>query len=1083
MYGPWQQATWDVSDTLLDAPERDPDVGQFFSRLSEIEYTPTWYALRTDPVRADDLVDRFSDARARRDEVAAARQSEPHARTPTVTHADSLGRPIATVARNKVSNDTTDEFYTTRVVFDIEGNQREVIDAHDRVVVRYQYDMLGARLHQASMEAGERWMLSDVAGKPLYAWDSRGHRFRSEYDVVPRPTASFVREEDNPEAMVGRAVYGESRVEPEAHNLRGQVVEVFDQAGLVTTERYDFKGNPLRSIRQLADTVDVDGKMQPAYRRRVDWSRDVTLKPESYVSHTRYDALGRPTQVVAPHRDTPEANVNVLQPAYNEAGLLERLDVWLERPDVPSVLLDPSSIAPSSVGITNIDYDAKGQRQALKYSNGVSTRYHYDPQTFRLVHMSTEGGHGGRVLQDLHYTFDPAGNITHIRDDAHQEVFFANARVEASTRYRYDALFRLTEATGREHLGQAGTHPHSHNDAPRVGRVGIPHASDGEALGRYLERYLYDAVGNIASVRHIGTKPHNPGWTRNYAYAETSQLEPDKVSNRLTSTTVGRNSAPAVHKYDEHGNMLDMPHLAAMRWNELDQLQMTQRQVVNDTDGTGRHGERTWYVYDGGGQRIRKVTERPDGRIKDERLYLGSFETYREHRSQGEDLVRETLHIMDDTQRIALVETRISGEEKGIPRRQVRYQLANHLGSATLEVDDQARILSYEEYSPYGGTTYQAVRSQLQTPKRYRFTAMERDDESGLNYHSARYYAPWLGRWASADPVGLTRGTNLYNYAGGDPVNRVDPAGTDWEFCNPFTDSECGIDSAAEVIRDYVPENARLGYDMRVGVVKGARDAVVGVKDLAVGAFRLSPVGRVIDPEQWEKSRHTLQQTVSTIADDPGVLWDAIKDPYVKAVDEGRPGEAVGRAVFEVITALAGTKGADKLAKGSKLGTAASKADDVATVASKIDDVAAVANKVDDVATDVSAVAKVEGASASGGGPKALPPGPKTPAAWEIFRVTDDGVVLPPGDHNLVPTAPPIKGDPKWLQIHQTHGHGKLPTPHTHRPRVHRGPDGKTRSVTRKESGTTADDIREADRRLREGEIRWRRNRKDKGGP
>jgi len=32
---------------------------------------------------------------------------------------------------------------------------------------------------------------------------------------------------------------------------------------------------------------------------------------------------------------------------------------------------------------------------------------------------------------------------------------------------------------------------------------------------------------------------------------------------------------------------------------------------------------------------------------------------------------------------------------------------------------------------------------------------MERDDESGLAYHSARYYAPWLGRWTAADPVSL----------------------------------------------------------------------------------------------------------------------------------------------------------------------------------------------------------------------------------------------------------------------------------------------------------------------------------------
>ncbi len=33
-------------------------------------------------------------------------------------------------------------------------------------------------IHQASMEAGERWMLNDAAGKPIYAWDSRDHQFR-----------------------------------------------------------------------------------------------------------------------------------------------------------------------------------------------------------------------------------------------------------------------------------------------------------------------------------------------------------------------------------------------------------------------------------------------------------------------------------------------------------------------------------------------------------------------------------------------------------------------------------------------------------------------------------------------------------------------------------------------------------------------------------------------------------------------------------------------------------------------------------------------------------------------------------------
>ena len=47
-------------------------------------------------------------------------------------------------------------------------------------------------------------------------------------------------------------------------------------------------------------------------------------------------------------------------------------------------------------------------------------------------------------------------------------------------------------------------------------------------------------------------------------------------------------------------------------------------------------------------------------------------------------------------------------------------QFGNHLGSTRLELDEQAQIVSYEEYFPYGSTSYQAVRSQTETPKRYR---------------------------------------------------------------------------------------------------------------------------------------------------------------------------------------------------------------------------------------------------------------------------------------------------------------------------------------------------------------------------
>jgi len=69
------------------------------------------------------------------------------------------------------------------------------------------------------------------------------------------------------------------------------------------------------------------------------------------------------------------------------------------------------------------------------------------------------------------------------------------------------------------------------------------------------------------------------------------------------------------------------------------------------------------------------------------------------------------------------------------------------------------------------------------TVVRFRFTAREFDQETGLYYYRARYYDPKLGRFLSEDPIGIAGGLNLYAYAGNDPVNGRDPFGLDW--CDP----------------------------------------------------------------------------------------------------------------------------------------------------------------------------------------------------------------------------------------------------------------------------------------------------------
>jgi RHS repeat-associated protein len=571
------------------------------------------------------------------------------------------------------------------------------------------------------------------------------------------------------EVLYDRIEYGEGQPNDQALNLRTRVFRHHDPSGVVTNlghgpltnsdQSFDYKGNLLRSTRQLIRD----------YKALPDWAGVAPgFEPELFASSTQYDAINRPITATGP-------DGSVVHPTYNEANLLETVTVNIR-----------GALAATPF-VTNIDYDSKGQRVLIEYGNNVLTSYAYDPETFRLVRLTTTrlGFPGNQQgVQDLSYTYDPIGNITHIQDNADIQnvVFFRNRRVEPSSDYTYDAIYRLTQASGREHLGQNGggplpPAPTSYND---VSRVGLLHPNDGNAMGTYSEQYQYDAAGNFLQLVHRGSDPANPGWTRSFAYQESSLLEGGKVSNRLTASSVsGNQPLNENYKHDLHGSMIAMPQLQFMQWDFKDQLNLAQRQAVNgsDADGLQHQGERNYYVYDAGGQRVRKSTESAAGALMKDRFYLGGFELYREYSGGAVSLQRETLHVMDDKRRIALVETKTinSGAPVASPVSLMRYQFDNHLGSAILELDGTAAIISYEEYYPYGSTSYQAVNSAIDvSPKCYRYTGKERDDETGLYDHGARYYAPWLGRWTSCDPLSSE---NPFVYCACSPIMLHDPTG------------------------------------------------------------------------------------------------------------------------------------------------------------------------------------------------------------------------------------------------------------------------------------------------------------------
>ncbi|MDF0645957.1 MAG: SpvB/TcaC N-terminal domain-containing protein [Nitrospira sp.] len=788
-FSPWHVTSFDPCDTAYDP------TGNAHS---------DWYKRRTDPGHR-----RFAEFNSAGDRRAAD-LVKAHALTPAQVMFDGVGREAVAVSHNTYvypdNGPSGDERYVTFTKLDPEGKPLWIRDANRHLVMQYItppkptrwseqpdetvpadavpcYDVAGNLLHQHSMDAGDRWTLNDAAGEPLYAWDLNGRResdgtvvvenrvFQTKYDALHRPSERWLTINGGAPQLIERFVYGETSANAKQDNVRGRLREHFDQSGRKTAEAYDFKGNVLTATRQLA------GKYREPVIGWQPGSPTAVLDPQSFVQQTEYDALNRITRLYNWHRGTG-GPVAVYEPTYHERGTLQREELVIRGLKTADGYQEPAQSRRTAV-IAGVTYNARGQRERIEYGNGTTTRYEYDPETFRLAQLRTTRPaydptfpsrrsqfKNDRVLQNLFYTYDPMGNLTEVEDDAYEPAFFANQQVDPRSRYVYDALYRLIAATARQNGALRGVPADS-----EPGAVGLSfpiQLGDPNALSVYRQIYRYDAVGNIERLRHeagLGS------WTRDYAYAFEDPAQP--ASNRLWQTWEGGDRTQAVsYTYDAHGSMQNLINVTPAQYIRWDY-----RDMIRELDLGG--GGRAYYNYDSGKQRSRKVIESRTGTKQWERMDFGGFELYRRYVAGNVVEEIETHHVMDGSRRIMLVEDVLWTDHPRIPEGPLyRYQYGNHLGSACLELNDASEVISYEEYHPYGTSAYRATNGALEVPaKRYRYTGMERDEESGLNYHGARYYAVWLGRWVSADPFSLIDGENLIGYALANPIGRVDTSG------------------------------------------------------------------------------------------------------------------------------------------------------------------------------------------------------------------------------------------------------------------------------------------------------------------
>ncbi|MQQ36201.1 toxin, partial [Pseudomonas sp. SZ57] len=473
-----------------------------------------------------------------------------HSHTPELLVSEVRGLVVRKVLLHRTEAAEAAAMRVTRQRFDPAGRMFATTDPRlanaNRCTV---YSLGGNALATESVDAGWRVALFGEAGQVLHGWDGRGTERQLEYDLLLR-----LRNIIEQNRCAERFAYGQA--DAAGHNQCNQLVRHDDTAGSRLLQDYSLHGSVLSETRHFMLAAEA-----------ADWpstesDRNELLEPAGLQTCRVFNAQGEVlTQT--------DASGNSQLSTYNLAGQLHSTDL----------ILNDSMHALTLVSA--IRYNAFNQVEQETAGNGVVSLYTYDQQDGRLTGLSAIFA-DGTLLQKLNYSYDPVGNILLVNDASQPDRYCNNQLIEPISHYRYDTLYQLIEATGREVRNGA-----SHGPA-LPGLQPLP-TLDPCQVSNYRQNYSYDAAGNLLQMRHEGA--HN--FTRNMHVA------PD--SNRSLPDDDG--DVDFATSFDANGNLLQLVRGQVMGWNARNQLALV---TLLQRKDAASDEER--YVYDGQGQRCRKIS-------------------------------------------------------------------------------------------------------------------------------------------------------------------------------------------------------------------------------------------------------------------------------------------------------------------------------------------------------------------------------------------------------------------------------------------------------------------------------------------
>jgi RHS repeat-associated protein len=294
------------------------------------------------------------------------------------------------------------------------------------------------------------------------------------------------------------------------------------------------------------------------------------------------------------------------------------------------------------------------------------------------------------------------------------------------------------------------------------------HNASNPVLAFHRYDYHYDSSGNRTSDSDYDPHPVGGGWL-NGTFASYRV----NARNQLVARTLQVNNQGAVDSkliYDAVGNLIDDGEGNRFQWDAANRLM-----AVNQ--GNEKRSE---FIYNGLSRCV-AVIEKTGSAVIGTRRFVWNANRIVQEQDGNDNVVRRYF---------------AEGEQRLHRERGEYYYTRDQLGNIREVTDGAGALQARYDYDPYGKRTKLAGSRDFD----FGYTGYFHHERSGLDFALYRVYHPRLGRWLNPDPIAERGGLNLYEYAGNNPVNAIDPTGLFKVYGN-----WCGPDWTGRRRESYAP--------------------------------------------------------------------------------------------------------------------------------------------------------------------------------------------------------------------------------------------------------------------------------------